>query len=301
MKSLFKNIILGLGGAVVIGATLVLAVPSVLKIIPNMINRAVEEKIEPANDEKPWSLSIATFRNEEDAQISVERLRQLKLPAYYIPRLTANNNVWFDVHIGSYTNLDEANLLKSNLNVTYPRLPVKVDHYSNYVSNYMDYQNEKATNENSLKRFEVAKKPSSAVPTNMLITLYQFPVDKRYSIVELMMGNSSKFETFAPYAGFSIKTSYVPPFVMFWYLMENSFSYAYFICQDKLFRERIGVLVFEPKETNLYVTLLEKYESLLGEKLTNVVYKTKKDTIQGSLYQSFSKDSNVIYTFVGEN
>ncbi|MFN3661016.1 MAG: hypothetical protein ACK4TN_07275, partial [Brevinematales bacterium] len=92
-----------------------------------------------------------------------------------------------------------------------------------------------------------------------------------------------------------------PPFVMFWYLMENSFSYAYFICQDKLFRERIGVLVFEPKETNLYVTLLEKYESLLGEKLTNVVYKTKKDTIQGSLYQSFSKASNVIYTFVGEN
>lgn len=301
MKSLLKNIIMGAVGTVALGVTLVLAVPQVLKIIPNMINRAVEEKIEPANDEKPWSLSIATFRNEEDAQISVERLRQLKLPAYYVPRLTANNNVWFDVHIGSYTNVDDANAVKSNLTATYPKLPVEVDHYSNYVSNYIDYQNEKATNENSLKRFEVAKKPSSSVPTNMLMTLYQFPVDKRYSIVELMMGESSKYDSLYPYAGFLVKSRYFPSSEMFWELLSRSFSYSYFICEDKLFRERIGVLVFEPKETNLYATLLEKYESQLGEKITNVSYKTQKDIVQGALYQSFTKESNAIYIFVGEN
>ncbi|MCX7882407.1 MAG: SPOR domain-containing protein [Brevinematales bacterium] len=301
MKSLLRNLVFGAVGTVALGATLVLAVPQILKIIPNMINRAVEEKIEPANDEKPWSLSLATFRNEEDAQISVERLRQLKLPAYYVPRLTANNNVWFDVHVGSYTNIEDANALKSNLNVVYPKLPVTVDHYSNYVSNYMDYQNEKATNENALKRFEVAKKPSSAVSTNMLLTLYQFPVDKRYSIVELIMGESSKYNKLYPYAGFLIKSKYFPSSDIFWYLLGNSYAYSYFICEDKLFKERIGVLVFEPKETNLYTSLQEKYESQLGEKLTNVAYKIHKDIVQGAIYQSFTKESNAIYTFVGEN
>ncbi|MCX7821716.1 MAG: SPOR domain-containing protein [Brevinematales bacterium] len=301
MLKILKNFLLGTIGVVLIGAGVFFGIPKILKSIPNMVNQAAEKKIEQANNEKPYSLQVATFRNEEDAAISVKRLRNLGLPAYYVPCLLGENNLWYNVHIGSYTNTESAQNLSSNLLAKHPKLEIKIENYSNYVSNFLEYQNEISTNSNLFKKYEVSKSPSTSVPTNFLINLYQFPVDKRYNVTELIIGNSKSYWKLYSYAGFLAKKNYFPTEKFFEEMISSSHSFSYFLCEDKLFNEKIGVLVFEPKNTNYFSIILTNYEEKFGKKVTNVSYKIKNDIVEGSIYEIITPNSNYVYTFVGKN
>lgn len=301
MLKILRNFFFGAVGVVLIGAGAFFGIPKLLKVLPDMVNQSKGQKIEKASDEKPFSLQVATFRNEEDATISVQRLRNLGLPAYYVPCLTGENNLWYNVHIGCYTNTEDAKTFSSNLSVKYPKLEIKIENYSNYVSNYVDYQNEVSSNTNIFKKYEVAKSPSSSIPTNMIVNLYQFPVDKRYNVVELILANSKSYNKLYSYAGFLAKKYYFPTEKFFWNMLSSSHSFSYLLLQDKLFNERIGVLVFEPKDTNSFMTILSNNEANFGTKITNISYKTKDGIINGNIYEIITEKSNFVYTFVGEN
>jgi hypothetical protein len=249
--------------------------------------------IEQANETKPYTVFVKRYREEEDAQNAITRLRKKKHPAYIIPKMQENNEIWYDVQVGAYPSIDSA----SNALLSLYQDALKnssITTYQDYISNYIAFTNSPS----SVRTTYIPPRDIPTMHTDIVETLYRFPVNSDYSIVWFCSAIPNYYYKYSGddfSDGYRIKYWLVPSVKPLRELFWNSDALAQASYYDKLFEHTIHTTVFKVKNDYSISTALS---SPPGETVvSNIQYKTQMGIIYGNIYSESTNQNR--YTFVG--
>ena len=203
---------------------------SVQNSTPRTEQKLEENKEIPLSEEKPFSLLIESYKDEQVANNDKERLQDKNIDAYVLKRLSENEIITFDLHAGSEDSEEALEVLKTKLD------DLNIDYE---VSDFTEISDEVEKYDSVLKTqdivsddgiYEIPEQVSESVKK----IIFDFPINKDFQLDSILIVDVDN-----AIANGSAAYNYSDDFILD--IVPNSFSKA--VYYDSLFDNTVNIVI----------------------------------------------------------
>ncbi|MCQ2241985.1 SPOR domain-containing protein [Treponema sp.] len=189
----------------------------------------------PVSEEKPFSVHIQTYREEQTAENDRQRLAEKDIDAYVLKKLDKKEAIKFDLQAGAFKTAEEAKVLEEQLEaMDLPNLEI---------TDYNDYADELSEFDDVITRREVTfdngiNEIPDSVPETVKVCLNQFPVNENFQIKAVKIFDLVNLKEKNRTEGFEFAEKNIPE-----NFAKDTSALSYVEYVDNLFKKEVIVLV----------------------------------------------------------
>lgn len=189
----------------------------------------------PVSEEKPFSVHIQTYKEEQAAENDRQRLVEKDIDAYVLKKLDKKEAIKFDLQAGAFETVEEAKVLEEKLEaMDLPNL--EITDYNDYAAELSEFDD--VITEREVKFDNGINELPDSIPETVKVCLNQFPVNEDFQIKAVKIFDLVNLRENERTEGFEFAEGNIPENLI---ADTSAISYAEYI--DNLFKKEVSVLI----------------------------------------------------------